>query len=125
VTPLSKSFFLSLWSIAQVEFFLDFVPYLGYCLGAKIGTRRKFMQTLTQKKFSITSEHKQFIENYNHWGFTDQSSIVRAAMDLFIKEFQRKQRKSLMAQKASELVADYIQDKELTAFSSLDAEDFL
>jgi len=83
------------------------------------------MATLVQKKISISSEQKQFLENYRQWGFTDQSSIVREALTLFIGELKTRQRKIQMAQKARELVSDYRTDKELTPFTDLDGEDFL
>ncbi|MEA3359386.1 MAG: hypothetical protein U9R17_08290 [Thermodesulfobacteriota bacterium] len=83
------------------------------------------MATLTQKKISISSEQKQFLENYRQWGYTDQSSIVREALTLFIRELKTSQRKTQMAQKARELVSEYTADKELTGFTDLDGEDFL
>lgn len=83
------------------------------------------MATLTQKKISISSEQKQFLENYRQWGFTDQSSIVREALNQFIKELKTKQRKSQMAQKARQLLSDYTTDKELSTFTDLDGDDFL
>ena len=83
------------------------------------------MATLTQKKISISSEQKQFLENYRQWGFTDQSSIVREALNQFIKEVKTRQRKIQMAQKARELLADYKTDKELASFTELDDEDFI
>jgi len=83
------------------------------------------MATLTQKKISISSEQKQFLENYRQWGFTDQSSIVREALTLFIRELKTNQRKTQMAQKARALVSEYTTDKELTGFTDLDGEDFL
>ena len=83
------------------------------------------MATLTQKKISISSEQKQFLENYRQWGFTDQSSIVRKALALFIRKLKTNQRKTQMAQKARELVSEYTTDKELTGFTDLDGEDFL
>ncbi len=83
------------------------------------------MATLTQKKISISSEQKQFLENYRQWGFTDQSSIVREALTLFIGELKTSQRKTQMDQKARELVSVYTTDKELTPFTDLDGEDFL
>ena len=82
------------------------------------------MATLTQKKISISSDQNEFLENYKKWGFTDQSSIVREALTRFIKEVKTKQRKSQMAEKAKELLSDYKTDKELTAFTDLDDEDF-
>jgi len=58
-------------------------------------------------------------------GFSDQSSIVREALNRLIKEFKIKQRKSQMAQKARELFSDYTTDRELTTFTDLDGEEFL
>ena len=83
------------------------------------------MAPLTQKKISISSEQNEFLENYKQWGFTDQSSIVREALTLFIKDVKTIQRKRQMAQKASELLSDYRTDKELTTFTDLDGEDFV
>ena len=83
------------------------------------------MATLTQKKISISSEQNDFLENYKQWGFSDQSSIVRVALNQFIKEVKTKQRKNQMAEKARELLSDYRTDKELTTFTDLDGEDFL
>ena len=83
------------------------------------------MTTLTQKKISISSEQKQFLENYRQWGFTDQSSIVREALTLFIRELKTSHRKTQMAKKARELVSEYTTDGELTGFTDLDGEDFL
>ncbi len=83
------------------------------------------MTTLTQKKISISFEQKQFLENYRQWGFTDQSSIVREALTLFIRELKTSQRRTQMSQKAKELVSEYTTDKELTCFTDLDGEDFL
>ena len=83
------------------------------------------MPKLTQKKISISSEQNEFLENYKQWGFTDQSSIVREALSRFIKETKKKQRKNKMAEKAKELLSDYKKDKELTAFTEVDGEDFI
>ena len=83
------------------------------------------MPTLTQKKVSISSEQKQFLEDYRQWGFTDQSSIVREALSRFIAELKTGQRKTQMAQKARELVYEYTTNDELTGFTDLDGEDFL
>ena len=83
------------------------------------------MGALIQKKISITNEQKQFLENYKKWGFSDQSSIIREALRLFINELATRERKTLMAQKAQDLLADYIKDKDFTTFTDLDEEDFL
>ncbi len=83
------------------------------------------MTTLTQKKISISSEQKQFLENYRQWGFADQSSIVREALARYIRELKTIHRKTQMAKKARELVSEYTTDEELTGFTDLDGEDFL
>ncbi len=83
------------------------------------------MAALTQKKVSISSEQNEFLENYKQWGFTDQSSIVREALAQYIKEVKAKHRKKQMAEKAQELLSDYSSDRELTAFTEIDGEDFL
>ena len=49
---------------------------------------------------------------------------MREALTRFIKEVKTTQRKSQMAEKAKELLSDYKTDKELTAFTDLDDEDF-
>ena len=83
------------------------------------------MGALIQKKISITNEQKQFLENYEKWGFSDQSSIIREALSLFINELTTRERKTLMAQKAQDLLSDYLKDKDFTALTDLDEEDFL
>ena len=82
------------------------------------------MRAYIQKKFSITQRHKEFLENYKKLGFSGQSSIIREALSLFIKELEVKERKALMAKKAKELVSDYQNDRELTAFTGIDGEEF-
>lgn len=83
------------------------------------------MRAFIQKKVSITNEQKHFLENYKKWGFSDQSSIIREALTLFISELETRQNKALMAQKAQELLSEYTKDKDFTAFTDLDGEDFL
>ena len=51
------------------------------------------METVTQKKFSITVNQKEFLADYKKWGFSDQSSIVREALDRFIREVRTRERK--------------------------------
>jgi len=74
------------------------------------------MRKLTQKKFSISIEQKRFLENYRRWGYSDQSSIVRAALESFKKELEAAERKSLMKRKAQELSEDYLENGHLTKF---------
>ena len=65
------------------------------------------MRKLTQKKFSISLEQKRFLENYRRWGYSDRSSIVRDALNSFIKELETAERKTLMKKKAQELSSEY------------------
>ena len=77
------------------------------------------MRKLTQKKFSISIEQKRFLENYRRWGYSDRSSIVRDALNSFMKELEAAERKTLMKKKAQELSSDY-KDGRLTVFSKVD-----
>ena len=83
------------------------------------------MESMTQKKISISIDQKQFLANYKKYGFSDQSSIVREALNRFIKELKNKERKELMKKTAGELLRDYTEDRTLTAFTGLDGEEFL
>ena len=83
------------------------------------------MSTLPQKKFSISLEQRRYLESCKDWGFSDQSSFVREALDRIIEELEKKKRKKMMEKKAQELFADYSRSKELTVFTELDGEDFL
>lgn len=83
------------------------------------------MGNLAQKKFSISIQQREFLENCKEWGFSDQSSFVREAIERFIKELKTKRKKDQMEQKAQELLTKYSEDKELTVFTDLDTEDFL
>jgi len=83
------------------------------------------MAAMTQKKISISSEQREFLENYRRWGFSDQSSIVREALARYMSEVKTDQRKVQMAQKAKELASEYETDSEVTPFTDLDGEDFL
>jgi len=51
------------------------------------------METVTQKKFSINFNQKKFLADYKKWGFSDQSSIVREALDRSIREIRTRERK--------------------------------
>ena len=80
------------------------------------------MRKLTQQKFSISLEQKRFLENYRKWGYSDRSSIVRDALNSFIKELEDIRRKNLMGKKAQELSSDY-KKGQLTLFSKIVNED--
>ena len=80
----------------------------------------QIMRKLTQKKFSISVEQKRFLENYRKWGYSDRSSIVRDALNSFIKELETAERKTIMKKKAQELSSDYKENGRLTVFSKVD-----
>jgi metal-responsive CopG/Arc/MetJ family transcriptional regulator len=80
------------------------------------------MRKLTQQKFSISLEQKRFLENYRKWGYSDRSSIVRDALNSFMKELEDVKRKTLMQKKAHELSSDY-KKGQLTLFSRIVKED--
>ena len=78
------------------------------------------MLKLTQKKFSISLEQKRFLENYRRWGYSDRSSIVRDALNTFMRELESAERKTIMKKKAQELSSDYKENGRLTVFSKVD-----
>ena len=51
------------------------------------------METVTQKKFSINVNQQEFLADYKKWGFSDQSSTVREALDRSIREIRTRERK--------------------------------
>ena len=77
------------------------------------------MLKLTQKKFSISLEQKRFLENYRRWGYSDRSSIVRDALNTFMRELESAERKNIMKKKAQELSSDYKENGRLTVFSKV------
>lgn len=81
------------------------------------------MRKLTQKKFSISLEQKRFLDNYRKWGYSDRSSIVRDALNNFMKELEATERKTLMEKKAKELSSDYNKSQLMTLFSKIVEED--
>ncbi|EFI33941.1 conserved hypothetical protein [Desulfonatronospira thiodismutans ASO3-1] len=83
------------------------------------------MSSLSQKKFSIDSEQIQLLESYREWGFLDQSSMVREALNRLSNDLRKNKQKDKMAKKARELVSEYNTDKEFTVFTDLDSEEFL
>jgi hypothetical protein len=82
------------------------------------------MSTMVQKKISIKPEQEAFLATFRKFGFADQSSMIRAALDNFIKGTKRKQRRSQITQKAGELAALYGHHTDLTAFTAIDGDDF-
>ena len=82
------------------------------------------MSTMVQKKITIKREQEAFLTACRKFGFADQSSLIRAALDDFIKETKRKQRRAQITRKAGELAALYGQNPDLTAFTAIDGDDF-
>ena len=81
------------------------------------------MRKLTQKKFSISVEQKRFLEDYRRWGYSDRSSIVRDALNIFMRELETAERKTIMKKKAQELSSDYKENGRLTVFSKVTKRD--
>ena len=82
------------------------------------------MGIMIQKKITLKKEQGAFLAACKEFGFTDQSTLVRAALDVFIKEIKRKQRRNIMSQKARELVTLYDEDTDLTVFTTIDGDAF-
>jgi Arc/MetJ-type ribon-helix-helix transcriptional regulator len=79
---------------------------------------------MVQKKITIKREQEAFLAACKNFGFADQSSLIRAALDDFIKETKRKQRRAQITRKAGELAALYGQYSNLIAFTAIDGDDF-
>lgn len=77
------------------------------------------MSTMVQKKITIKREQETILAAYKKFGFADQSSLIRAALDDFIKETKRKQRRAQITRKAEELAALYCNSADLIAFSAI------
>ena len=82
------------------------------------------MSTMVQKKITIKQEQVAFLSACKKFGFADQSSLIRAALDDFIKETKRKHRRAQISRKAGELASLYGQHTDLTAFTAIDGDDF-
>ena len=44
---------------------------------------------MLQTKFEVQESQSRFLDDYEHYGFKDRSSMLRAAIDLFKKELSR------------------------------------
>jgi len=64
---------------------------------------------MLQAKFSVEETQARFLNNYRDYGFKDKSSMLRAAISHFKKEFELKQLK-----KSADLYSEiYSEDKDL------------
>ena len=100
------------------------------------GTKPEKARTLSGAELADKLEHsllnpdtsaekiRQGCDEARKYGFANQSSMIRAALDHYIKETKRKQRRSQIAQKAGELAALYDYHSELTVFTTIDGDDF-
>ncbi len=43
---------------------------------------------MLQAKYSVEEKQAHFLSNYKTYGFKDKSSMLRAALDLFMKEME-------------------------------------
>lgn len=82
------------------------------------------MAAMVQKKISFDRKQAAFLAACKDFGFEDQSSLVRTAVDDFMKEIKRRRLRAQIAAKAAELYDIYRSDKELTAFTAIDGDDF-
>jgi hypothetical protein len=83
------------------------------------------MNAWVQKKITIKKEQETFLTACKEFGFADQSSLVRAALDDFIKHVKRTQRREQISQKANELADIYDRDPEITVFAAIDGDPLL
>jgi hypothetical protein len=64
---------------------------------------------MLQAKFSVEEAHSRFLNNYRVYGFKDKSSMLRAAINHFKKEFELERLK-----KSADLYSEiYSEDKDL------------
>ncbi len=64
---------------------------------------------MLQAKFSVEEAQTRFLNNYKEYGFKDKSSMLRAAISHFKKEFELKRLK-----KSADLYSEiYSKDKDL------------
>jgi hypothetical protein len=64
---------------------------------------------MLQAKFSVEETQARFLNNYRDYGFKDKSSMLRAAISHFRKEFELKRLK-----KSADLYSEiYFEDKDL------------
>ena len=64
---------------------------------------------MLQAKFSVEEAQTRFLNNFKAYGFKDKSSMLRAAIDHFKKEFERERLK-----KSADIYSEiYSEDKDL------------
>ncbi len=68
---------------------------------------------MLQAKFSVEEAQARFLNNYKEYGFKDKSSMLRAAISHFKKEFELKRLKE-SADLYSEIYSKDMDLKELT-----------
>ena len=68
---------------------------------------------MLQAKFSVEEDQAHFLKNYKEYGFKDKSSMVRAAINHFKKEFELERLKK-SADQYSEIYSEDEDLRELT-----------
>jgi hypothetical protein len=68
----------------------------------------------------ISEEQREYLTNVS----SDEGISVSALLREIISQYQLRQRDLRLEQAANDLVSDYETNEELTAFTSLDGEDF-
>jgi len=70
---------------------------------------------MLQAKFSVEETQARFLNNYRDYGFKDKSSMLRAAISHFKKEFELKRLK-----KSADLYSEiYSEDKDLKELTEI------
>jgi len=82
------------------------------------------MSIMIQKKITLKKEQGAFLAACKEYGFSDQSTLVREALDIFIKSIKREQQRTKISKKAKELAKLYSEDSELTTFTTIDGDVF-
>ena len=72
---------------------------------------------MLQAKFSVEEAQARFLNNYRTYGFKDKSSMLRAALNHFKKEFELERLK-----KSADLYSEiYSEDKDLRELTEIAA----
>ncbi len=72
---------------------------------------------MLQAKFSVEKDQARFLNNYKAYGFKDKSSMLRAAINHFKKEFEFERLK-----KSADLYSEiYSEDKDLRELTEIAA----
>lgn len=80
---------------------------------------------MIQKKISFDDQQSKEIEHYMHYGFRDQSDMVRTALQEFIKRAKCAKRRERLEKEAAQFASLYTDNADLAFLTDLDSEEFL